>query len=349
MVDNTINTDSRNRWDTLIKEFRAFGGTANNVIQREGSFGLGLFPIDPSKPVELRVPDQLLIDIDNVELKNGEIVLKDESRYPKGFGDWYRRFQANYSWGAEAKNSIYAFETGLKSLPEDIKNSLNSLGLPIKDRFSGTIEDEEIFQRFILTRQINKENKLYLMPMIELVNHSPNQSSWGIDDKSIYIEGQYNEEILVRYSVSDPLRRLFQYGFNCKEPIAFSTNLSINHKGEKIYVKGGINFEHLKNFKFVRQDSSLIVDRPMLGSLNQPRKPRTIFRESCAAASTENINPDELFDQIHQLNRITMITLLRKLENVETFISQQLREACLDQIIALSHHYGFRNPQEIKD
>ena len=83
MVGNTINTDSRNRWDTLVEEFRGFGGTANNIIQRKGDFGLGLFPIDPAKPVELRVPDQLLVATDNIELKNGEIVLKDESSYPK--------------------------------------------------------------------------------------------------------------------------------------------------------------------------------------------------------------------------------------------------------------------------
>tara|TARA_B100001093_G_scaffold95217_1_gene87354 strand:+ start:609 stop:1652 length:1044 start_codon:yes stop_codon:yes gene_type:complete len=347
MVSNTINTDSRNRWDILVEEFRGFGGTANNIIQRKGDFGLGLFPIDPAKPVELRVPDQLLVATDNIELKNGEIVLKDESSYPKGFGDWYRRFQTNYSWGAEAKNSIRAFETGLKSLPEDIKNSLSNLGLLSKDRFVGIIEDEKIFQRFILTRQINKKNNFYLMPMIELVNHSPNQSSWGMDDESIYIEGQYNEEILVRYSVADPLIRFFQYGFNCKEPIAFSTNLAINHKRGKIYVKGGINIEHLKNFKLIPHESTLIVDRPLLGSLNQPRKPRTIFRESCK--SIEIINSDELFDQIHQLNRIAMITLFRNLENIKTLISQQLKEACLDQIITLSHHYGFRNPLEIKN
>ena len=278
MVSNTINADSRNRWDILVEEFRGFGGTANNVIQREGDFGLGLFPIDPAKPVELRVPDQLLVATDNLELKNGEIVLKDESSYPKGFGDWYRQFQTNYSWGAEAKNSILAFETGLKSLPEDIKNYLKNLGLPIDGRLPGTNEDEEIFQRFILTRQISKKGSLFLMPMIELVNHSPRHSSWGIDDRSIYIEGNYDNEILVRYSVSDSIRRFFQYGFICEEPTAFSMNLIVNHKGENIYIKGGINFKHLQNFKTSTQDSNLFLERPMLGSQYQPRMPRTIFR-----------------------------------------------------------------------
>ena len=163
MLNNTISTDSRDRWEILVEEFRSFGGTANNVIQREGLFGLGLFPINPAKPVELRVPDELLVATDNVELKNGKIVLKDESNYPKGFGDWYTRFQTNYSWGAEAKKSIRAFETGLKALPEDIKKYLSNLGLSIDGRLSGTNEDEEIFKRFVLTRQINKNGSTFLM------------------------------------------------------------------------------------------------------------------------------------------------------------------------------------------
>ena len=341
MLDNKISTDSRDRWESLLDEFRAFGGTANNVIQREGSFGLGLFPIDPAQPVELRVPDKLLVATDNVELKNGEIVLKEESNYPKGFGDWYRRFQTNYSWGAEAKKTIHAFETGLKSLPEDIKKYLANLGLTINGRLPGINEDQEIFQRFILTRQISKKGCTYLMPIIELVNHSPDQSSWNIDDKSISIKGNYNNEILVRYSVSDPLRRFFQYGFNCKEPIAFSMDLTINHNGKKVHIKGGINFKHLSKFKINYYQSNLLIERPMLGSFNQPRMPKTIFRGSCN--TLKEIQVDELFDQIHQVNRLTIITIIRKLETIDTPISHQFKEACLDQINALSEHYGSRN------
>ena len=54
------------------------------------------------------------------------------------------------------------------------------------------------------------------MPMIELINHSPNQASWNMDGDSIAVQGQYKEEILVRYSVSDPLRRLFNMALIAK-------------------------------------------------------------------------------------------------------------------------------------
>ena len=59
------------------------------------------------------------------------------------------------------------------------------------------------------------------MPIIELINHSPSHQSWGMSDIDIHIEGRFEGEVFARYSVSDPLIRLIQYGFNCREPMRF--------------------------------------------------------------------------------------------------------------------------------
>ena len=40
-------------WDALLAEFRALGGTAENVILRQGPHGRGLFSLNPSDPVRL--------------------------------------------------------------------------------------------------------------------------------------------------------------------------------------------------------------------------------------------------------------------------------------------------------
>ncbi len=85
--------DSTAAWNALLEEFCSFGGTANNVIQRGGNFGLGLFPIDSSQPVELRTPKHLLVSTDNLELLNGAVIIKDASSYPDRFSEWYTNFQ----------------------------------------------------------------------------------------------------------------------------------------------------------------------------------------------------------------------------------------------------------------
>ena len=54
---------SASDWHAFLDEFRTFGGKAENVMQRKGAFGMGLFPIDPAKPVDLFIPDALLVPI----------------------------------------------------------------------------------------------------------------------------------------------------------------------------------------------------------------------------------------------------------------------------------------------
>ena len=326
-----------NRWNALVEGFKSFGGTAENLIQREGALGLGLFPIDASKPVELRVPDNLLVSTDNLEVIDSNVVLKDESSYPKGFGEWYSNFQAEYSWGAEARKSIKAFEEGLRNLPESLLRKLQSLGLiNIKQRLTEPNDDQASFQRFIATRQLYRNGNRVLMPMIELVNHSPLQSSWIMDKESIAIKGKYDNEILVRYSVSDPLHRYIQYGFNCKEPMGFSLRFQLIHNNQKIIIDGGINFEPTKTHPTSRRNESIVLHKPLLSSYKRPRMPRSLFGEHIKFHP--NINANELFEQIHLKNRIIVIDLVKDLQNINNNAARQLETACLNQIEILSEH-----------
>ena len=121
--------DSTAAWNALLEEFRSFGGQADNLMQRGGPLGLGLFPIDPCNPVNLLVPRSLLVPADNVELHNGDAVIKDDSAFPSGYPDWFRRYQASYSWGAEGEDSVTRFETGLKNLPNNVGELLKQLNL----------------------------------------------------------------------------------------------------------------------------------------------------------------------------------------------------------------------------
>lgn len=330
-------------WHALLKAFRGFGGTAENVMQREGDFGMGLFPIDPGKAVELRVPDALLVPINAVHLLEGAVVIKDPSAFPPGYADWFRQFQANHSWGLAARRSIEAFEDGLKALPDAVHQDLTRLGLynPTK-RFPGENREQEIFQRFLQSRCINRKGQKVLMPVIELVNHAPAAKRWDGSGDGIAVSGHYDGEILVTYSVSDPLRRLLGYGFNCQEPSAFSLNLWLMHNGEQVLVQGGISRNTLtKPCTIERKDGQLVVRQPLLALAREPRLPRSLFAKACAAVP--ELQANELFDQIHQGNTLALMGLLLQLEGVEGDGAAQLRQACLDQLMAIGHHFGERS------
>ena len=333
-----VNNTNLAQWHALIEPFRSFGGIANNIIQREGNFGLGLFPIDLSQPVELRVPDHLLVRTDNLELLNGAINIKDASGYPEGFAEWYASFQANYSWGADGRRSIKIFEDGLKSLPDSVQQKLESSGLlNIKSRHPGINEEQELFQRFIATRQINLKGRNVLMPIIELVNHSPTQSSWTIDKESIAIEGKYDGEVLVRYSVSDSLRRYIQYGFNCKEHTGFSLNLVLTQNNQKIIVNGGINYQPFKAKSLRIKDNLAVFNQPLMSYCHAPKAPRTLFEQTCQGTTLES---KEIFDLIHLKNRLIIISIYREIEHLEGEVVNNIKTALLNQIEALSYYYG---------
>ena len=337
MSDNT--RTAAQDWNSFLDEYRSFGGTADNVIQRKGPLGLGLFPVDPSRPIKLEAPDHLLIPTNNLELHEGCIRLKNEHHYPQGFADWYQRFQSEYSWGAEARRSILEFESNLQDLPKDIRQILDQfLQNSIEKRFPGIDRDKEAFRRFVLTRQIGWKDKAVLMPLIELVNHSPNAESWIMDDCGISLQGDYNEEILVRYSVSDPLHRFIHYGFTCDERLAFSKNLRLDQNNFSITIRGGVNFTPFRPQPISIKENKIFIDRPLLGSQISPRRPRELMKENCKCVL--KLDVDELFDKVVTMNRLSIINILRKLEKDKqnSELSQSLTESCLMQLNTLSAH-----------
>ena len=329
-------------WHAFLDEFRGFGGKAENVMQRKGAFGLGLFPIDPSKPIDLLVPDQLLVPIENIELRDGDVVIKDESGFPDGYGDWFRRYQANYSWGAEGRDNTLAFEEGLKALPNNVQALMKRLGLyNAEKRFPEKDAEQELLQRFIQTRCINRKERRVIMPMIDLLNHAPSAKPYDMSGDGIAVSGLYDGEILVKYSVSDPIRRLIAYGFNAPEPVGFSLFFRLQHQELQVVVQGAGGRQPLQPCKVEMKEGRLVIQQPLLGAAKTPKLPRTLFLQACQGIA--GIEPNELFDQIQQRNTLALVNLLRDLQGVEGDVASRLRSGCLDQLAALSHHYGKRD------
>ena len=333
---------SATEWHAFLNEYRALGGKAENVMQRKGAFGLGLFPIDSSKPVELLVPENLLVPIENVELREGNVVIKDESGFPDGYGSWFQRYQSSYSWGGEGRNNTLAFEEGLKNLPDTTLELMKRHGLYNAEiRFPQKDQESELLQRFIQSRCINRKGKRVIMPMIELLNHSPAADAYDMSGNGIEVSGVRDGEVLVRYSISDPLRRLIGYGFNAPEPVGFSLTFQVSHRGKTIVVSGGGGKDIMKPCKIQINGDRLILQQPLLASTSAPKMPRTMFIKACQ--TVEGIDANELFDQIHQRNTQIIVQIVRTLQGIEGDVAEKVRNGCLDQLAALSHHIGQRD------
>lgn len=333
---------SASEWHAFLDEFRAFGGRAENVMQRKGAFGMGLFPIDPAKPVDLFVPDTLLVGVDNVHVIDGSLAIQNESDFPDGYGDWFRRYQATYSWGAEGRDNTQAFEEGLKALPTPVLTLMKRVGLYNADRrFPGEDPEKELLQRFIQTRCINRKQRRVIMPMIDLVNHSPAAKPYDMSGEGIAIGSIHDGEVLVKYSISDPLWRMISYGFNAPEPMGFSLSFRLKHRDRMVVVQGGGSRQAMKPCGIELKEDRVVIQQPLLASSNTPKMPKTLFIKACR--NVDGLDANELFDQIHQRNTQALVQLLRELQDVEGDTAQRLRTGCLDQLAALSHHYGQRD------
>src|SRR5580692_10196088 len=86
-------------WEEMLAEFRALGGKADNICLRNGRFGRGLFAVDPSRPVTIRVPDNLLIGIDEVRFENGAFRLAPEADIGARQRAFLEAYEAGFSWG----------------------------------------------------------------------------------------------------------------------------------------------------------------------------------------------------------------------------------------------------------
>ena len=334
---------STHDWDNLLEEFRSFGGRAENVVQREGPHGLGLFPINPDQPVELMVPKALLVPADRVILRNGDAVIEDERGFPSGYAAWFRRYQANYSWGAEGEASVTRFETGLQQLPDDLRSTMQRLKLYLPDeRLPTTNMRENMLRRFLNSRCLGREGRLFVMPIVELVNHSPTAGNWETQpDGGVAVSGKRNGEVLVKYSNADPLRRLMSYGFNVLEPLAFSLFLRFPFNGQPVVVQGGGGRHWFEPTTIQQKEDRLVIHQPLLGFEQGPRLPLTLFLSACRAIP--NLNGRELFDCLHRANTLALINLLRRLEAVQGETAALIRHGCFNQLQSLSHHIGHRS------
>ena len=62
-----------NNWNFLLSEFRRLGGTADNVIQKEGEYGRGIFSLDPDMTARIFTPAKLLVKKDDIYLENNKL------------------------------------------------------------------------------------------------------------------------------------------------------------------------------------------------------------------------------------------------------------------------------------
>lgn len=332
-------------WTEMITAFRALGGVADNVVQRQGRYGNGLFPVDPAQPVRIHVPDRLLIDVVYVDQQAGQLVIKAEAPVDSEVRDFFARYQRHYSWGADGRKTAEALESGLKAWPQALLERLAALKLvDLSIRHQG--DWDAIVQRsFLQSRRINYCDKKVLMPVLELVNHSSVHTGFNIE-VGIGIEGTFEDEVLVNYHpLTDPLHRFLSYGFASPEIVAFSLPLGVPLSaseqvvvGNKVAASRKVGPLPVPETQY--RDGKHFLTHVRLGTQGAPRIPKTLFRAALGTVAKELA--DEAFDRIRNANIVALLELMALAEEDDSPLGKAFRAALRYQLQALSHCYGVR-------
>jgi len=328
-------------WEELLDEFRALGGTAENIRLGQGALGRGVFPIDPAKPVIVHVPENLLIDCSDVVFENGAFRLRPDADFGDRERSWLEHYQAALSWGDEGAAEVRRIFEAAQALPAGLRKELLDrfqCGLWFRD-----MTDEAVQRQFLATRGIDYHDHEILMPIVELINHGTGTEIGLVN--GVTVRGIFPGEVLIRYSDTDSFGFFWSWGFVIERPVAFS--LEMSGKVDSTTLRIDRSFPSVKPGEkpwmppLHREASGVSLDHLLIGSVQHPRLPRSIFHKTMHDGGFSAL--DEPFEVVRYVNNLHFLDLLKALDGIDVPIAHSLRTMAHHQLHAMSFCYGQRD------
>jgi hypothetical protein len=324
----------------MLEEFRALGGTVDNICLRDGAYGRGVFPIDPSRPVSIHIPDELLVDTSDVGFEGGQFRVTSGSSLNARQKAFLESYEALFSWGGGGRAETAQVFEQAQTLPEELRALLRS-DYRCGDWFENATE-VLTQERFMESRRITYRDRTVVMPIIELVNHGAG-ASYDLED-GVALQGTFPGEVLVKYSDTDAFGMFANWGFAAEQPQAFG--IELNGSVGQTRLRIGRDITGLADSARVwMPELSTIADGAelpflMIGNRQYPRLCKGIFYKVMRDAELSGW--EEAFDTIQHVNRMHFLALLTALEGVGGPMAQTLRRMARFQLQAMSFSYGVR-------
>ena len=326
-------------WDILINQFRNLGGVAENICQKNGSKGRGIFPVKEELKSKIFTPSNLIIKKNDIFLDDDKVRIKEEkNEYNNETREFFNFYQDNFSWGGGGREDTEAFENSLGLFSSELKSLLRDNRLvDIDKRHKGSWKDV-ILSQFLYAREFNFRNELQIVPLLELVNHDVisfqfYKSANGISSPNY---PPSDSELTYTYASKGTLNCFFDYGFFSKETIVFSFpfNLKIENKEISIICKGNELRDDL--IKIQRSGKSILIEGIPIADSNSKSLPEAYFKELVDQIGEKNISIDYLY-KIKNFNKLIRENLLENLKTKEHIASSMFSRAILHELDLISN------------
>jgi hypothetical protein len=334
-------------WEQLVAEFRGLGGVAENVRLGTGRFGRGIFVVDPAKPAKLHASENLLVPIDQLEIRAGHMVLTPESTLGRREREFFETYQRHFGWSAGLYEGLWQAQEAWSRLPAPVVEAIKALGaLDDPDRRFLAPTAELCFKEYFATRQFTYGGRLHLVPLVELVNHYGRANRYDIDIGSgIGVSGAFADEMLVRYNLGDSWARAVVSGFTEIALLANSLVITVAIGARHVSIGRQLNSMELRDgvmFPRAEWDGDVMrLPFLTLGYTEEHDLPRAVFR-ALMGPSLTTAQADEAFDSIAHFNRTKFLELLRTLRKFDGPLIDLLEEAAINQLQVLSCCVGAR-------
>ena len=327
------------KWEYLLSEFRRLGGVADNVFQKEGEFGRGIFSVNPLFRSKIFTPSRLLVKKDDIYLHDNKIRIKKDKEYDQEIRDFFNFYQDNFSWGSGGKETTELFEKGLSLFNSNLKELIKKYALvDIEKRHKGTW-DNVIKKQFLNARGVKFGNSSVIAPIWELINHKVKSFPFVLNMEGLSTPNYPATDGEIRFSYSDcsPLKRFFSHGFFSEESIVFSIPFSITNEnlGINISCKGmSLNDDSMK---IEISDNQIILEGLPIADINHPRLPYDYFDELLRKVGQSNI-PKEFLLKIFQFNILIRKKILDESQLIGNEVSHTLTKLMLYEISLISSY-----------
>jgi hypothetical protein len=329
-------------WNEMLAEFRALGGTADNICLRDGPLGRGLFPVDPARPVAIHIPDNLLVSIKDTHFENNSFRVLPEARFGARERRFLEAYENDFSWGGGGRSETELIFEQAQALPAELRARLQSeyhCGDWFKEPTDALVQES-----FVDARCIEYRDRKVVMPIIELANHGAGPTYFTQD--GVFVQWTFPGEVLVSYASLDPQGMFSVWGFAAEQPQAFS--IALGGKVGRNPVQIGRDLGAVSPVsQYWTPKSAVIGDTAqlqflMIGNRQFPRACRPIFHKIMQDAGFTGF--EEGFETICHANRRHFLRLLAEVEAVEGPMALTLRRMARYQLDALSYCYGNRMP-----
>ena len=299
------------KWNFLLFEFIRLGGIADNVCQKQGEYGRGIFSVNSNLISKIYTPSKLMIKIDDIFLDGDYLRIKNDTNYIPDVKKFFNYYQDNFYWGGGGKDTVENFEKGLSLFSPNLKKLIKQyLLIDLEKRHLGDWKNV-ILREFLGARAFKFNNLSMICPILELVNHDVISLSFikGRDGIGTPDYPPFYGELTHNYNNKSSIKRFFYQGFFSRETIVFSFPFVINLKqlGIKIYCKGeDLNDDSMK---IERLDNIIVINGLPIGDVNRPNLPKYYFNELLSKIVDLNI-PNDILSKIFELNFLMRKNLL---------------------------------------